>query len=358
MDFESSMQTISWFKDRYREGSLVIKPPYQRKPVWAARQKCNLIESILLGLPVPEVYIQLETTADGETTHSVVDGQQRIRTILQFIGIEEDPDEKQFNKFVLDKLTPDADFYEVGFADLENEERKDFYEYKLVVRYLKTDSEAEVRDMFKRLNQYLTPLKAQELRNAIYTGPFVQLALRLADNEYWAENRIVTPAVIRRMGDVEFVSELVIGVIHGPQAGSARVVDEYYEQYEDYEDEFPGQKSAVRRFNTTLEFVDRLIPDIKDSRWGNKTDFYSLFIALAHLLKTHKIAKSKEGALSRKLESFADDVDRAIGSPRARVSSEVASYARAVERGANDKARRADRHLALTDEIEPLFTEK
>ncbi len=358
MEFESSMQTISWFKDRYREGSLVIKPPYQRKPVWAARQKCNLIESILLSLPVPEVYIQLETTPDGETTHSVVDGQQRIRTILQFIGIEEDPDEKQFNKFILDKLTPDADFYEVGFTDLDNDERKEFYQYKLVVRYLKTESEAEVRDMFKRLNQYLTPLKAQELRNAIYTGPFVHLALRLADNEYWAENRIVTPAIIRRMGDVEFVSELVIGVIHGPQAGSARVVDDYYEQYEDYEDEFPSQKSTVRRFNTTLEHVERLVPDIKESRWGNKTDFYSLFVALSQLLKTHKLAKTKESRLARELEAFADEVDEAIASPRSRLSKEASTYARAVERGANDKARRADRHLALTDAMEPYFTAK
>src|SRR2546425_13270565 len=50
MRFESGTQTISWFQKEYREGTITIRPPFQRKPVWAARQKCYLIESILLGL--------------------------------------------------------------------------------------------------------------------------------------------------------------------------------------------------------------------------------------------------------------------------------------------------------------------
>ncbi len=98
MDFDSSMQSISWLRDRYREGSLEIKPPFQRRPVWTANQKCYLVESILLGLPVPEIYVQQITTADGDTTYAVVDGQQRVRTVLQFIGFDEDPDEQEHNK--------------------------------------------------------------------------------------------------------------------------------------------------------------------------------------------------------------------------------------------------------------------
>jgi uncharacterized protein with ParB-like and HNH nuclease domain len=106
MDFNSSEETISWFRDRYREGTLKIKPPYQRKPVWAARQKCSLVESILLQLPVPEIYVQRSTTPDGVTSYAIVDGQQRLRTVLQFVGSETDPDRMEHNKFVLDKLPP------------------------------------------------------------------------------------------------------------------------------------------------------------------------------------------------------------------------------------------------------------
>lgn len=91
MKFSSNPQAISWFRDKYKAGDLKLRPPYQRKPVWAARQKCYLIESILLGLPVPEIFIHQTTDEDGNTKHAVVDGQQRIRTVLQFVGFETRP---------------------------------------------------------------------------------------------------------------------------------------------------------------------------------------------------------------------------------------------------------------------------
>ena len=83
------------------------------------------------------------------------------------------------------------------------------------------------------------------------------------------------------MIDLQFVSELLIGVLHGPQGGSSRIVDSYYAQYEDYEDEFPGQKQAKKRYETTLATLKELLPDIKSSRWSNMQDFYSLFVATA-----------------------------------------------------------------------------
>lgn len=152
MDFSTSVQNISWFRDRYREGTLAIKPPYQRKPVWVARQKCYLIESILRGLPVPEIYIQQITTPDGDTTYAIVDGQQRMRSVLQFVGAESDPEEAEYNKFALDKLEPTSDWHNFTFADLPAEVKKKFYGYQFAVRYLDTDDDDEVRDMFRRLN--------------------------------------------------------------------------------------------------------------------------------------------------------------------------------------------------------------
>src|SRR5690349_6065204 len=102
MQFAPFPQYISWFRDRYVDGSLTIKPTYQRRPVWARKQKCYLIESILLGFPIPEIYVQHSTTAEGISSFAIVDGQQRIRAILQFIGVERDPKEQEFNSFVLD----------------------------------------------------------------------------------------------------------------------------------------------------------------------------------------------------------------------------------------------------------------
>lgn len=348
MQYDSSVQNVSWFRDRYREATLKIKPPYQRKPVWAARQKCYLIESILMGLPVPEIYIQQTAAPDGATTYAIVDGQQRIRTVLQFIGSETDPAEQEYNQFSLDRLELTSPWSSKTFSNLSEDDKKRFYGYRFAVRYLNTDSEDEVRDMFRRLNRFLTPLKPQELRNATYAGPFVQLALRLADNEYWVRNGIVTPAAIRRMGDIEHVSELLIGVLHGPQGGSASVIDLYYAQYEDYEDEFPNQKPAESLFSKTLKTIQTILPNIsKYRRWSNKTDFYTLFVALASLLKSSELPRSEVPKLRKTLAKFAADVDRRLADEEAQASRDTVKYVRAVEKGANDKPRRAARHEAL-----------
>lgn len=354
MKYNSSEHTISWFRNQYRDGNLKIKPPYQRKPVWAARQKSYLVESILLEYPVPEVYIQLTTTPEGDETYSIVDGQQRIRTVLQFVGAESDPEEAEHNKFTLDKLANDSPYKNMTFGELTDEMKSKFFGYKFAVRYIRTDSDAEVREMFARLNKYLTPLKAQELRNAIYGGPFVRLASKLADDEFWAENRIVTPASIRRMGDIEFVSELLIGVLHGPQGGASRVIDDYYNQFEDYEEEFPEQRKTSRLFKETLDLLQRTLTDLKNSRWSNKTDFYTIFVTVANLLRSKKFVGTDQ-QFDQALIRFANEISLRLRDEEAQVSREAIQYVRAVEKGANDKARRAERNAALSTIIGTFF---
>lgn len=355
MEFSCSTQQLVWFKDRYQDGSLVLKPAFQRKPVWAARQKCYLVESILMALPVPEVYVQQTVSPDGKAQHAVVDGQQRIRTVLQFIGVERDPDEEQFNKFMLDKLPTTSPWKDQSFDDLDDSEKSRFYSYDFSVRYLKTDSDDDVKDMFRRLNKFLTPLNAQELRNATYAGPFMDLAQRLADNEYWVEKKIVTPAMIRRMKDIEFVSELLIGTLHGPQGGSSKVIDDYYKQYEDYEDEFPDQRRASRLFDETITAIQTILPNLTDTRWSNRADFYTLFVSTAALLRSSELRRNMVSQLKAKLASFAAAVDRRLGDESYRASDEIVEYVRAVEKGVNDKKRRADRHAVLLNLLAPFF---
>lgn len=311
MNFKSTEETIGWFRDRFLEGSLLIKPPYQRKPVWLLRQKCHLVESVLRGLPIPELFVQRSTDEEGNTTYAVVDGQQRIRAVLQFVGSDTTQDQMEFDKFTLDKLNADSDWYGMSFSDLSSEYRRYFYGYALAVRYLDTDDEDELKDMFRRLNRYTVPLKPQELRNATYEGPFARQATKLADDhtDFLAENRIVSAAAIRRMADVELIAELLIGVMHGPQGGSASSIDSYYQQYEDFDDEFPGQRRTTRLFSTTLATIRRVLPELRDERWANKTDFYSLFVALSTLLASKKLATSKERSLGTALHDFAVAVD-------------------------------------------------
>jgi hypothetical protein len=247
-----------------------------------------------------------------------------------------------------------------AFSDIRDDKRKDFFRYEICVRFLYTDDSKEVEDVFKRLNKYTLPLKAQELRNATYHGPFAKLSETLADNEYWAVNRIITPASIRRMADIEMMSDLLIGLLHGPQGGSAKIIDGYYERYEDFEDEFPNQNLTMRLFARTHENIQRLFPKIADStRWGNRADFYSLFVALGNLLRERTLPTKNVRPLSRKLAKFASDVDTSLENPTHSDTSKPSHmYARAIEKGSNDKARRTDRHEVLVEVIRPFLRNK
>src|SRR6266581_8594606 len=107
MKHASYSQSISWFQEQYKAGRLALRPPFQRKPVWTDKQRSFLIESVLMDIPIPEVYVQVTQAEDGTEQYGVVDGQQRLRTILQFIGIESDDDKEttdSHNSFKLDSL--------------------------------------------------------------------------------------------------------------------------------------------------------------------------------------------------------------------------------------------------------------
>lgn len=81
----TTTQTIVWFKKKNESGELQMKPPFQRNPVWTHPQKSYLIDSILNGFPVPEIYMQEYVDETGSEKHIIIDGQQRIRTCLEFI---------------------------------------------------------------------------------------------------------------------------------------------------------------------------------------------------------------------------------------------------------------------------------
>ncbi len=348
MRFFSSEQLISWFAQRDIDGSLDLSPSFQRRSVWTSKQKSTLIDSILQQFPIPEIYIRTITRPDGTSTYSVVDGQQRITAILEFLGVGT---RAALEIGRLDFVSP-WDGY--TFDRLSDEEKSRFYGHSLAVRYLTDVTTEEIEDLFRRLNKYVTPLSPQELRNATFTGPFIKLAESLADDPYWAENRIVEPTAIRRMRDIEFVSDLLIGVMHGPQSGNALTLDEFYRQYEEYDSEFPRQTQTRRVFNRVLDLLQLIFPDIKDTRWRNRTDFYTLFVVLSGHMRTPRPVQDPSG-----LRDALDDLSNAIDLKRenedADVPLHVIDYIRATERGSSDRSRRVTRHQALDAILAPLF---
>lgn len=339
---EPSGQTISWFKDRLEEERLVFKPPFQRNPVWLDKHKAYLIDTALRGLPIPEVYIQKETDEKGNTIYAVVDGQQRIRALLEFTRGDVE---------LMETYSPGRG--DETWDDLSPEEKVAFWSYRLLTREIENASDADLRDLFRRLNQHTITLNAQELRNARFKGDFIQTVTELADEPFWAESGIVKANEIRRMLDIEFVAELLVGIMHGPQ-NKKKALDGFFQSYEEG---IPSKQQWLKRFEDARASAAELVPDLRRTRWSGKSDYYSLLLAVDAVLQKGALKRSKLKQAQPTLHGFGSAVTLRLSKEgaKARVKRDVRAYATAVEKAASDKDRRETRHRVLTKLLSPYF---
>ena len=170
---------------------------------------------------MPEIYIRSSSTPAGDLRYEVIDGQQRIRSVLSFGA----------NDLALTGDNVQAKWSGRRFEDLSQDEKTTFWSYTLVVRDVTGATDVEVRNLFRRLNIHSVVLNDQELRHAKYSGNFIKTMESLADDEWWLESGVVNVRQIRRMEDVEYISELFVGMIAGPQ-DKKKTLDEYYENYD------------------------------------------------------------------------------------------------------------------------------
>ena len=344
MDSSATNYKISWFKKEDDAEFLDLSPAFQRRPVWSEEHASYLIDTILSELPIPEVYIRSNSTAKGETYYEVVDGQQRIRSILAFGR----------NDLVLvgDDVSPK--WLEKNFEDLTDKEKSRFWDYKIVVRDVSGASDLEIKDLFKRLNIHSVVLKDQELRHAKFTGKFIKSMEALADDEWWLESRIVNIRQVRRMDDVEFVSELFVGLIAGPQ-DKKKSLDEYYENFDA---KMPQQSEWVQKFEQTRDLIESVLSAEEIVRWSGKSDFYTLFLAFGNL-SSKKLSSTQRKEIANTLRAFRNQVDQAKKKDNKRIfPKEVHEYADAVTRAATDLGRRALRLRILEQRLISALSKK
>lgn len=169
---EQAQFSIYELKRRYDRGTICIDPDFQRNNVWNNRQKSELIESVIMGIPLPLIY--LAENVDGQLV--VVDGRQRLNTFFEFLN----------NEFRLRDLKILQQINRMNLNDLENSKQYSRYvtmieDTQLVVQIIKYPTKDRVRfDIFDRVNRGGTPLNKQEMRNALYQGNATKLLNRLA----------------------------------------------------------------------------------------------------------------------------------------------------------------------------------
>lgn len=329
MKYEVSLQTISWFNTLKNNDSLEISPKFQRRAVWLEKERAMLMDTILTGLPFPEVYIHVVTDAEsGSQKHVVVDGQQRITSILHFID----------NAFSL----PNNDNWKGEyFRDIDTALKAEFWDYKIVVRFLRQTNDEEIRSIFAKLNTNNVALNDQELRNARYTGRFKQLAERLADNPYFQNIGLFTARDVRRMLDIEYVSELVIRQIYGITAKK----DMLDLAYVNFDEDFPMEAVYEDEFNVTVNLIRSLLDDSNQMLFKSKGNFHSLFgVCLEYFRKTRRNQFENSAAVS---SAISDLVTKAKNEDFNSEAPDIERYADVSTRSTSDKSRRAERERIL-----------
>lgn len=305
----SSVNDITWFLDLAGE-RLDLNPSYQRRSVWTRRDRVFFLDTIFKGYPCPAVYLH-KTLDDksGKPTYHVIDGKQRLDTIL---------------KFVNDSITLPKDFDNSNpklagkkWKQLETEERRIFWNYSIPVDQFDTVEVSLIDEMFDRLNRNTKKLEAQELRHAKYDGWFITFAEGLSEDakesihaKYLKDLKVVTSGRSTRMKDVQFISELMLILLLGKVNGFSQfMIDDYYAEYDDPEIELDFN---IEEFETkmykTIEYIYTL-NQINGCVLKHATtvgQFYTLFAVIALNQKDNEYTDSELREIATKYDSFMD----------------------------------------------------
>ena len=167
--------------DLYRmiiEGELILQPEYQRNFVWTTRTMSKFIESLLLSIPIPTIFL----AENKDDTYEVIDGQQRLTTIFAFMKdskVEEntkiDTELKNFDLLTLNGLETLDQYNNKTYKDFDDSIRRKFNNVSIPVVIIKKDSTEDIKyDIFSRINSGSVKLNSQELLNVMYRGPLIK----------------------------------------------------------------------------------------------------------------------------------------------------------------------------------------
>jgi len=258
--------------DMIKRNEVVINRDYQRgSSLWPDSARTYFIDTILEGYPFPAVYLyQSINPKTSRPIKELVDGQQRITTIKDFMD----------NKFKIGKASDSyAGMY---FSDLADEERLTFLGYQIHTSTILSATRPELLEMFRRMNAYTAPLNPQERRHAEFQGKFKWFIVELADetSSVLEEYNILTPKLLSRMGDSEFIADLVVALEHGIVTKSGNHINKLYKAYDK---SFDKRQEYVDLINGFFNFIRINLSPLSNTFLMKSYVIHSLFCAYAYL---------------------------------------------------------------------------
>lgn len=277
--------TIADYCNAMDRQEIKVNRDYQRSDqVWPEVAKSFLIESILLGFPMPKLYLHSRTDLKTrKTIKEIVDGQQRSRTIHDYFH----------DKFALNKKLGTEEVRGLRYSDLDEEWQARFISYSLSIDLFVAASDKEVREIFTRMNSYTVPLKPEEKRHAEYQGAFKWFIYDLSRHysSFLRDIGVFSEKSLVRMQDMKLFTEICHAIDNGVTTTNTRALDGLYKKYDKDEE---GVRVIEEKLGSVLDTIGNF-DFLSSSQISRAHIFYSL--ALAILNRSYPIPNFSQAAL-------------------------------------------------------------
>jgi hypothetical protein len=334
LDRDSNSMTISAFYELHLLGKFNYNPPCQRKSVWGEEQKSFLIDSILKNFPVPPIFLYRKIDSDtGKESYDVIDGKQRLLSIIAFIG----------NEIALPDDFGDGAFGDEGlngkyFKDLK-EHKAVLWKYKLAIEYVESDEINIINSVFDRLNRNGVTLNPQELRKAKYNASeLYKYILELKEHVFW-KNSLIDGVKSNRLEDDEFISDILFYLITNQIINSNKGnLDRLYDKYCDLDTKIDGNKIRYRFIYASNKLLE-LDLDIKKYKIYGVSHLYTLWNTIIYCIDNNIDIKDIKDKLDLFYKSFRENIN----------DTNVLKYKEGMARDVKSKSRREYRFIAIKD---------
>lgn len=259
----------------YEEGDL-LKPELQRKYVWSKKEASRFIDSILLGLPVPSIFLAKQ---ENESM-LIIDGYQRIMTIFDFIKGNKFQDSGKIFNLVNSEIINDR-WRGKTFLDLTQEEQRKIRTttiHAIIFEQKHPQNDTGMYQIFERINTSGSALKPQEIRNCIYQGKFNTLLFELNEWDLWRE-AFGSYNYDSRMFDIELILRYfaISDLKYFPEKDQnsinlVKYLNNYMSKYQKMDDQM--KESFKTRFENMLTILNDILGDNMFKRFDYKNNSF------------------------------------------------------------------------------------
>jgi hypothetical protein len=337
--------TIAEYCDMLTRNEVIVNRDYQRSDkVWPPAAQSFLIETILLGYPVPKLSLhQITDLKTRKTVREIVDGQQRTKAIRAFYD----------GKLRLSRTLALQEAAGKTYDELVPELQSAFVAYAVSVDLFTGASPDQIREVFRRINSYTVPLNPEEQRHAVYQGEMKWFVYRVSRDydEVFLRLGTFSQSQLVRMADAKLISEIIHALLYGMTTTNKRQLDALYR---DQEDVVPSSNAIASRFDNAMRTV-LAMEELHDGPLMKSYMMYSLLLAIMHVLApidTLQTITRVENALQINTDRAEEALSKlAAALSSAKQGGDFESFVKASEQKTNVREQRATRFRCFVEAL-------